>query len=277
MASERTTAGRPYSLFCILLATLLFGCTTPQDNATTLASCGPSRTFHIVSHGWHAGVVIASRDLAERVPELTAGLGAARLVELGWGDAAYYQTPEPTMSLALRAVLYPTDAVLHVVTISAADPRSEFPGSTVVTLTVPASGYERLLDHLVETFERTPDGAPIALGAGLYGDSRFYRARGRFHAFNTCNTWVARGVATTGYPLRSPTVVTTEGLLTELRRAPNTPCFSRTLTEGPRRNLEASKRSVVMLATNACSVRASGASSPSKHCSCTALQCITTC
>ncbi len=223
---SKRALGDFHRCFIILFATLLLGCSTPQDNATTPASCGPSRTFHVVSHGWHAGVVIPSRDLAGRLPELNARLGTASLVELGWGDAAYYQTPEPTTSLALRAVLYPTDAVLHVVTMSSTEPQSEFPNSTVFTLTVPASGYERLLDHLVETFERTPDGEPIALGPGLYGDSRFYRARGQFHAFNTCNTWVARGVEVTGYPLSSSTIVTADGLLTELRRETNTPCYA---------------------------------------------------
>ena len=97
--------------------------------------------------------------------------------------------------------------------------------STVVTLEVPASGYARLLNYLVETFARTADGSLIALDPGLYGESRFYRAEGSFHAFNTCNTWVARAVAATGYPIRSTAVVTADGLLNALRRGTNTPCY----------------------------------------------------
>jgi hypothetical protein len=128
------------------------------------------------------------------------------------------------MSLALRAVLYPTDAVLHVVAIPERDLRTYFPGSTVVTVAVPQSGYERLLDHLVETFARTPDGGLIGLEPGLYGRSRFYRAEGWFDSSNTCNTWVARAVAATGYPLRNTAMITADGLLNALRQATDSPC-----------------------------------------------------
>ena len=208
-----------------LIATLFCACAVPPNDVTVPGSCEPQREFNIVSHGWHTGVVIRARDLEERLPELAPTFSAASLVELGWGDAAFYRAPEPTVSLALRAVLYPTAAVLHVVAIPSSELRGHFPGSTVVTLTVPESGYERLLDYLVETFARTSDGGLVAREPGLYGRSRFYRAEGWFHAFNTCNTWVARAVASTGYPLRNTAVVTADGVLNELRQATDTPCY----------------------------------------------------
>lgn len=208
-----------------LIATLLCACAVPPNDVTAPASCEPQREFNIVSHGWHTGVVIRARDLEERLPELATSLSAATLVELGWGDAAFYRAPEPTVSLALRAVLYPTAAVLHVVAIPNSDLRGYFPGSTVVTLTVPESGYERLLDYVVETFARTSDGGLVAGEPGLYGRSRFYGAEGWFHASNTCNTWVARAVAATGFPLRNPAVATSDGVLNELRQETDTPCY----------------------------------------------------
>lgn len=209
-----------------LLVPLLVSCAVPRNATEALEpSCKPQREFHVVGHGWHTGVVVHARDLQERLPELAARLGAARLVELGWGDAAFYQAPEPTVSLALRAMLYRTATVLHVVAIPHSDPQTYFPGSTVFTLKVPTNGYERLLDQLVGTFERTPDGGLVALQPGLYGESQFYRAQGSFHAFNTCNTWVARAVAATGYPLQNTAVVTADGLLSELRQATDTSCY----------------------------------------------------
>ena len=203
---------------------LLATCAAPRNDAQAPEICGSQREFYVVGHGWHTGLVIRARDLEERLPELAASLGAASLVELGWGDAAFYRASEPTASLALRAVLFPTATVLHVVAIPETDLRAYFPGSTVITLAVPASGYERLLDHLIETFARTAEGGLIALEPGLYGESRFYRAEGSFHAFNTCNSWVARAVATTGYPLRTTAAVTADGVLNELRRGTDTPC-----------------------------------------------------
>lgn len=223
--SVRRPAGSTIHHAVSLVALLFCACAVPPDDVMPPGSCGPQREFSVVGHGWHTGVVVRARDLEERLPELADSLSAASLVELGWGDAAFYRAPEPTMSLALRAVLYPTDAVLHIVAIPNRNLRAHFPDSTVVTVTVPASGYGRLLDHLVETFARTPDGGLIALEPGLYGRSRFYRAEGLFYASNTCNTWVARAVAATGYPLRKTTVITADGLLNELHRATDTPCY----------------------------------------------------
>ena len=224
-SSVRGPAGRTIRHALSLIAMLFFGCAVPPNDVMPPGSCEPQQEFSVVGHGWHTGVVIRARDLERRLPELAVSLGAASLVELGWGDAAFYRAPEPTLSLALRAVLYPTDAVLHVVAIPNRNLRAHFPDSTVVTVAVPESGYARLLDHLVETFARTPDGGLIALEPGLYGRSRFYRAEGLFDASNTCNTWVARAVAATGYPVRKTTVVTAGGLLNELRRATDTPCY----------------------------------------------------
>jgi len=212
------TRGWPLALL------LLCACGAPSEAVHSPATCGPQRAFHVVSHGWHAGIVVPAADLAAREPDLAAHLGAARLVEIGWGDAAFYRAPDPGAALALRALLYPTDTVLHVVAMADADPRERFPDAEVITLSVPASGFDRLLDHVLQTFARDPDGAPIALERGLYGESRFYRARGAFHAFNTCNTWVARAIATTGYPLETTSVVRAGTLLREIRRAPDRPC-----------------------------------------------------
>ena len=212
-----------------LTAALFCACAVPPEDIEAPAPCQRGQAFSVVSHGWHTGVVVGARDLEKRLPELAASLSGASKVEVGWGDAAFYRAPEPTVSLALRAILYPTDTVLHVVSIPGADLRTHFPDSTVVTLMVSESGYDGLLDYIVDTFARTPDGHVIPLERGLYGRSRFYRAEGWFDSSNTCNTWVARAVAASEYPLRTTAVVTAEGLLNVLRRPIETPCH---LTDG---------------------------------------------
>lgn len=216
--------GLPVRQLAILVAALLSACTLLPADIRAPASCQQEQEFSVVIHGWHTGVVIGARDLEERLPELASSLTGASQVEVGWGDAAYYRAPEPTVSLALRAVLYPTDTVLHVVSLPGTDLRTHFPDSTVVTLTVSETGYHRLLEYIVDSFARTRDGRVIPLESGLYGRSRFYRAEGWFDSSNTCNTWVAHAVAASGYPLQTTAVVTAEGLLEELRRPNEVSC-----------------------------------------------------
>ena len=44
---------------------------------------------------------------------------------------------------------------------------------------------------IANSFARTADGAPIAAGPGIYGDSAFYQATGSYSLINTCNRWTA--------------------------------------------------------------------------------------
>jgi hypothetical protein len=89
--------------------------------------------------------------------------------------------------------------------------------ANMILLCVSRSDDKRMLDFIMESFERLPDTEVTSLGPGLYGTRRFYRAKGFFCHFNTYNTWVARAVAATGTPV-SPWVITAGGLVSQRRR-----------------------------------------------------------
>lgn len=104
----------------------------------------------------------------------------------------------------------PTASVLHVTGFDD-PPRRYFPASEVVELRISRSGFERLLAYIASSFE--PRAAPVA--PALYASGAFYPSREKFHLFNTCNVWVARGLREAGIEVRSS--ITTEGLMSQLR------------------------------------------------------------
>ena len=62
-------------------------------------------TIYVVGHGWHPGIVIRRDDIpAEAWPEHRRSL-AARFLEVGWGDRAFYESPEAGVRLALKAAV----------------------------------------------------------------------------------------------------------------------------------------------------------------------------
>ncbi len=198
-----------------VLATVLAACTGPPP-ASRAEPGQIAKTIYAVNHGWHVGLVVEGPDLAAAAPFLADSLPGERFLEIGWGDARYYQTAEPGAGLALRAVLWPTESVLHVAGFH--DPPSRFFGAAeVVALGATAAGHRDLLAYIAESFDRAPDGRPIVLGPGWYGASRFFGARGSFHAGNTCNTWAARAAARAGLPVTSRLTVTAGGLMDQLR------------------------------------------------------------
>ncbi len=181
------------------------------------ASAQPVR---IASNGWHTAIVLpgpAVRAL-EAMPEAADFPGAAFL-EFGWGDREYYPAGEKTLGLALDAILTPGPAVMHVAPL-AAPPERLRPDDEVVTLTLDRVRFARLVQAIADDFER-PAGAAAAepLAPGLYPDSRFYPALGRFSLGNTCNTWTARQLRAAGLPIEPGEVVTASDLMTRLRRA----------------------------------------------------------
>lgn len=109
---------------------------------------------------------------------------------MGWGDRAYYQAADPSLWIGLRALLWPTAGVLHMVAFSG-PVEHYFASSEIVTLQLTPQGFARLVAAISASHELYAAGRPIPLGPGLYGTSRFYASREAFHLFATCNVWAA--------------------------------------------------------------------------------------
>ena len=199
-----------------LMIVFIPGCAAHEAVPRNAPDEAHRKVFQVVKHGWHVGLVVDRDELASRVPLPGEDFSGAAHLEIGWGDARFYQADEPSAGLALRAALWPTASVMHLAGFSG-DPAHYFSASEVVDICVSRSEYKRMLEFITESFERRPDGEVIPLGPGLYGTSRFYRAKGSFHLFNTCNTWTARAVAATDTPV-STRVITAGGLFSQLRR-----------------------------------------------------------
>lgn len=215
-----------FHLVFILFFFLLAGCTAAPTEPPTAIECKTPRVFYVVNHGWHAGIVVDRKELIEAVPQLESKFDKGRYIEIGWGDERFYRAQSIKPTLAIRALLWPTSTLLHVVGVPDS-PRRYFSGSEVVEVSVPQAGYEKLLTFLTQGFHRTSGNKVIELGRGLYGNSQFYRAEGNFHVFNTCNTWVAKAIKKTGYPISTATI-TVKGLMSQLRPDFNakTTCYS---------------------------------------------------
>ncbi len=173
-------------------------------------------TVLVTSNGWHSGVVVRRAAIAETgIPEV-ADFPAASWLEFGWGDAEYYPNPRATAGLALFAA-FPGPAVLHVSGL-AAHPAQVFPSVEVFTLALLPDQHDRLVAALAASFARAgaPRAAPLPT-PGLYPFSRFYPATGRFHAFNTCNTWTAGILAAAGLSISASGVQTASDLTDRVR------------------------------------------------------------
>lgn len=189
----------------IIITIVLSACSAKPYVVKPIAgdTSSPQQAVYILSHGWHTGIVVSAKEMTSRLPALKQRFGSSPYLEFGWGDKGFYQAKEITSGLTLKALLWPTETVMHVVAV-AGKVAEEFPTSEVSIICLNDSEYSALLSFIVSSFQKNASGEIIALEAGLYGDSQFYKGEGDYYLMNTCNKWTAKALQSAGMDI-SPT------------------------------------------------------------------------
>lgn len=76
----------------------------------------------------------------------------------------------------------------------------------------------RLIRYIHGSFARNGGQRVKPWRRGLYGNSWFYSARGKFYLFNTCHSWIAQGLRQAGLRLRMIDSFTSAQLMAKLEQ-----------------------------------------------------------
>jgi uncharacterized protein (TIGR02117 family) len=174
-------------------------------------------TVHVVRYGWHSGLVMRRDQIPSGAWPEHDRFPAARYVEVGWGDRAFYQSPDAGIALALEASFASGGSVLHVTGLDR-PPAEHFVHAEITPVELSAGGAEALARFVSRAYARDASGATIDLGPGLYPGSRFYAATGRYSLFHTCNNWIAEALRAGGCPITPAWAVTGGNLAFQARR-----------------------------------------------------------
>lgn len=173
-------------------------------------------TIYVTNLGYHAGIVVPAYSIKQTpgLRSLNQALSyfeGADWIEIGWGDKAFYEAGDwnlinfPTMA---KAAFTPTPTIFHIAGFRGHIP-SIFAYNDVVELTISKTGLTQMLQMIEKDMKQTGTSpAP----KGLYGDSRFFPAKGAYHLFNICNHWTAKRLNDAGLPI-NVTLATWPGLL----------------------------------------------------------------
>lgn len=112
-------------------------------------------------------------------------------VSFGWGDEGFFiQTPEWSdlkLSTAANALLIPSSTCMHVSYLEGN--LYQQLGQTVM---ISPQQYQKLADQIQASFEFDSQGSPILISGNYGWHDAFFRAKGNYHVFNTCNSWAGR-------------------------------------------------------------------------------------
>tara|TARA_B100002003_G_C14058881_1_gene509801 strand:+ start:58 stop:759 length:702 start_codon:yes stop_codon:yes gene_type:complete len=207
-----------FQLTVLLLGLSLAGCGAAPG--TPSADKAPGATVEsavwVMSNGWHSEIILRRAHIPpDLIPEIAA-YAEADYFAFGWGDALYYPARSPGLELAIKAIATPTPAVMHLTAIPTT-PERYYLEAEVLRLPITAPGLKSLVRYIHDSFRRGAGKRALKTGPGLYRHSGFYPATGRFHLFNTCNTWTARGLMRAGLPVGLSRAIQAEALMRQLR------------------------------------------------------------
>jgi hypothetical protein len=170
------------------------------------------RTVYVINHGaLHTGLAVQRSDIPRGVWPAKRDYSGLRYIEAGWGDDDGYRKPL-TSGIALKALAGSKRTVLLADGFSTLRAKLAEPKVSIVAVDLSVGGFARLCQHIAQTYAVDKAGRPIRLGEG------WYRARGTYSAFNTCNTWVAVGLRKAGCPITPSYCLTPSPLLYQVRR-----------------------------------------------------------
>jgi uncharacterized protein (TIGR02117 family) len=159
--------------------------------------------IYVISSSIHSEVILPATsdvmDWREVFPaaDFSDDVSELELVAVGWGNRDFFlNTPtwaEFNIGRALSALVLPGPCCIHVTWT-----RESWLADSARTVTISETEYRRLCDYVLETI-RNSGGAMQRIDApGFTPRSAFYEAQGRYHLFNTCNSWTARALRNAG-------------------------------------------------------------------------------
>ena len=205
-----------HSLLIVLLIAANLGISLIKCFATEIDKFAGNEVY-VVNHGWHTGFVLPASDIQKVIPELKNRFGDAPYIEFGWGDNEFYQAEEITSGITLKAIFLPTDSVVHAVAVTRKADKY-FKHSEVEKFCLEDPEFKSLVKFITNSFYRDESGNILKLNHGIYGDSQFYKAKGDFHIFNTCNKWTAKGLESAGMNISTTFKLTAGSIMNYLSR-----------------------------------------------------------
>ncbi len=181
---------------------------TPRDRGRPHAE---EVILYLVRERWHTGILLPSELAARCIPEV-AHLPPTPWVDIGWGEADFYQTPGFELGRALKAILRWNESVVRLAAVPADLQRYYGRTAWLLPLCLDSTAAERLCTFIRHTFRRDSAGKASLSSVQAGGWVHFYKARYTYWGLQTCNTWVARALNEAGIRLPWQGIVIAEQL-----------------------------------------------------------------
>ena len=191
-----------WTLLAVLayIAILLIGL-IPVNNDFVPAENGV--TIYVISNAVHADIIVPCENEVFNwnepfgTTDFVGDVTGESHVAIGWGDRGFFLETQTwddfKLSTAVNALLVPSECCLHV---SYTRP-DYYLNPTAVTIS--NEQYKTLVEFIDGSFKKDANEKFIQIEGEAYStNDAFFTAKGNYHMFNTCNSWVGRALKSAG-------------------------------------------------------------------------------
>ncbi len=171
----------------------------------------------IGKHTWHTGIILKKGLSTEHIDFFQESYPGAEFIEVGWGDFDFFRSEKATVGMAVKAMLWPTRSVLHVLPYYR-DPSDYFPEGDIIEIELPQQGFKELVSYINTSFARDEYGKIIPLDSEINVRGQFYLSIEKYHLFKTCNVWTAKALKSGGYSVVPFYALSSGNLMKQIRR-----------------------------------------------------------
>lgn len=196
---------------------ILFLNTSPilQNRSYITTNNNSKYTIYLVKYRWHTGIVFNKNAIDTTIWRESNDFSNCKYLDIGWGDKDFYIHRGFDLGLAIKALFYPTPSVLRIEALEFQLADYIKFSDAALKIKIDSCGFNNLLRFIHNTYKHDAKNKPEIVTSRNNGMVKFYKAKGKYSIFNTCNTWAAKGLNKAGIKI-STDIILSQQLFKEL-------------------------------------------------------------
>lgn len=195
----RLPANMRLSVICPLLLLTICGCANKQLQPYIDNYADFEEKVYVIDHGYHTALAVESKALLEELGLQDSFYRKFKYIEIGRGDAGFYQQEEVMVSTTLKALFFSTPAIMYLRAYNRS-PMKRYPATSRVEVRLSRVALENMHKAIVDSFALEQNSA-VEMSKGPDEFGRYFKANGNYHMFYTCNNWTAEIMQQADYPI----------------------------------------------------------------------------
>ncbi|MBI5326623.1 MAG: DUF2459 domain-containing protein [Ignavibacteriae bacterium] len=202
-----------YLLIIILFFLQICYCYSFSDSSSTTCD------VYLIKSRWHTGLIFKINEILLNNIEAVRFFSKMKYVDIGWGDKDFYQSNKDfDIYLAFKALFIPTESVVRIEGYKNEIDEIISYSDVCIKFEFSEKQLTNLSKFIDSSFSRNEKNKLIVTLKKAGNQTVFFKSEYKYHILETCNKWVAKGLAAAGFSISTTWIITAENLFEEVKK-----------------------------------------------------------